>query len=143
MRLTHCYLITSKIIDNVGESKKWDQPNRVQCFIVAVAANDSSPDTFWFILISESEKDDSDVRDGYGNIIPAGSPYITVYYLERAKYPNIYQTTKKHRLFYKESIVYPFVQAMYQPTKKGYFITDTEICKILKYVEFNNLASIF
>ena len=95
-------------------------------------------------MISESEKEDeSDVRDGYGNVIPAGSPYITGYYLERAKYPNIYQASKKHRFFYKESILYPFVQAMFQQTKKGYFITDTEICEILKYVECNNLASIF
>ena len=81
LRLTHCYLITSKIIDNVEESTKSDSSQIVfSGSIVAVAAYDSSPDTFWFIMISESEKeDDSDVRDGYGNIIPAGSPYITGY----------------------------------------------------------------
>ena len=110
--------------------------------VVAVAADDNSPDTFWFVIIEgEEDQRDTPTKDQYGNQVPAGQPFLTGRYLERGRHPNIYCRSKRTLYFYKESIVYPFVQA--QETKKGFLVSDIEFCEILKYVESNNLSSFF
>ena len=82
---------------------------------------------------------DTPTKDQYGNQVPAGQPFLTCRYLERGRHSNIYSRSKRTLDFYKESLVYLFVQA--QKTKKGFLVSDIEFCKILKCVESNNLSS--
>jgi hypothetical protein len=100
--------------------------------VIAVAADDKSADTVWFVCITSKEETSDKIQiDGYGNKVPACQPYIAGVYLERSKHPNVYQKAKKN----------PFVDAT--PTKRGYLIPDTKLCEILKYVDANKLNSIF
>ena len=44
---------------------------------------------------------------------------------------------KKENFFFKETVVYPFVQ--FEETKKGHFITMQQFTDIINYVEYNGL----
>ena len=83
---------------------------------------------------------DTSVRDNYGNSVAAGQAYIEGKFLERGKYPNIYKETKKTTYFYRETVVYPFVETV--PTKNGDYISTAEVNNIICYVESNNMTAI-
>ena len=72
-----------------------------------------------------------------------GQNYIEGHYLEEI-YSNkrgiIFKMSKKTVYFYKESVVYPFVQV--KEEKKGHFLTIDDYVNILTYVENTGLSCI-
>ena len=109
--------------------------------VVAVAADDSHHETVWFIMIEEEEKSlIQAVEDSYGNIIPPNQPFLSGYFLEPTTTKCIYQKSRKITYFYKETVVYPFVQAI--PNKRGYEISNNELCEVLAFVEHNGMANL-
>ena len=76
------------------------------------------------------------MTDDYLITIAAGQQYIEGNFLERqemAKKGYYYKLQKKKVYFYKESIVYSFVQL--KESKKGLFLSNEEYVVILNYVE--------
>ena len=69
-------------------------------------------------------ENDVGVTDGYGHMIPAGHSYVRGKYMEKqgeTKHGKRYTCMKKDVYFYKESVVYPFVN--FQQQKKITFST--------------------
>ena len=110
--------------------------------VVAVAADERHTDVVWFIKIEEEESVATDtLKDDYGNIIKAGQSYLKGKFLERISAGNKYRVAKKLTYFYRETIVYPFVQAV--ALKAGYLIRNEELCEIYAHVELNGGMSMF
>jgi len=112
--------------------------------VCAVAADDSSSDTVWFIKITGNKIANEEVKDDYNHVIVAGNFYIEGNYLERqyetnkGHYFNV--TKKKSVYFFQESVVYPFV--LFQEKGGKLFVTNDTIVDIIYYVENNGLSSI-
>ena len=81
--------------------------------VVAIAADHNSLDTFWFVKISDNScTANGNEIDDYGNIIADRSKYIKGQFLEFLHENNSkknYKLSNKVIFFYKESILYPFV----------------------------------
>ena len=112
----------------------------------AVAADKSSPDTMWFILITEEECIvNCDSIDDYGFKVAAGQPFLKGHFLEKVgecrggiKFK---AQTKKHTYFYKDSVVYPFVNFV-QSGDDLYTISDIDNYEVLCYVEHFGISPI-
>ena len=52
----------------------------------------------------------------------------------------LYKLSKKKAYFFKESVVYPFVQ--FTGAKKGFLLLNKEFVTILNYIESTGLSSI-
>ena len=114
--------------------------------VCAVAADHDSLDLLYFIYIVNSDVADVDMTDGCKHDIKAGQEYISGYYLEKRSetLKGITYTVneKKSIFFYKESIVYPFVNAEEKPDKKKktLYISNNDYCDILRFVEETKMA---
>ena len=139
--------------DGIGEEDDDDnEDNNINDFflpgsICAVAASDDSGDTVWFIEIIDEDlvpSGEPNRVDGYKHVIGPGVPYLRGYLLEKIaraqrRDGDYYKVIKsKETFFYKDTIVYPFVQ--FDAQKKGLFLSNTELVTILNYVESNSLT---
>ena len=112
--------------------------------VCAVAADDSSNDTIWFIQIKTNEIANEEVKDDFNHVITARNSYIEGNYLERqhetkkGQYFNVMK--KKSVFFFQESVVYPFV--LFEEKGGKLFITNETVVDIIYYVESNGLSSI-
>lgn len=110
----------------------------------AIAADHSSLETIWFVKINDYITADVDVTDDYGVQIAAGQSYIEGHFLEKVSSSNkghIYKLQeKKKTFFFRESVVYPFVQIL--PSKRGHFLSINEYVEILNFIESNGLSHI-
>ena len=81
--------------------------------IVAIAAAEESVETTWVVKIVDQNVVARETKDFYGNVASAGQSYLKGYFLEKqtitAKgyFYKIYE--KSHTIYFKESIVFPFV----------------------------------
>ena len=97
----------------------------------AVAAAYSSKDTMWFIIqITALKQNNETVIDDYNNTIATGHYLEEIYSNKRGM---IFKMSKKTVYFYKESVVYPFVQV--KEEKKGHFLIIDDYVYILNYAE--------
>ena len=112
---------------------------------VAIAANQSSSDSVWFIKVQEINLCSSQEEvDDYGNTIPKGTIYLSGNFLEC----NTFATKSTiHRLirskktyFYKESLIFPYVY--FKEEKKVYVLDNEDLFDILMYVEQNGLVHV-
>ena len=109
----------------------------------AVAADKSSSDTVWFIKVKDSNNASVQMTDDYNNIIAAGMDYVEGNFLEKlhvVQKGTLYKLSKKKTYFFKESVVYPFVQ--FTAAKKGLLLSNEEFVTILNYTESTGLSSI-
>lgn len=99
-------------------------------------------DTVWFVkVIDDTCVDHKNTIDDYGNKVADGVYYIAenfFEYLSDAHNKKTYKLSKKVPLFYKECIVYPFVNIT--EGKKGYEIANNDFTDILYYVEQNGFS---
>lgn len=104
---------------------------------VAVAADKKSPDTVWFIKVIEADCESAtDEEDDYGNIIPKGATYFKGNFLERVNETiklEVYKLSKKTTYFYKENILYPYVN--FNETKKGLTLNKRDLADIIHFTE--------
>ena len=113
--------------------------------IVAIAADKKSIDTIWFIKVIEAEcvNDDEDEHDAYGHSVPKGVAFMKGNFLEKIQDSTngqIFKLSKKITFFYKESVLYPYVN--FKETKKGLVLSSSEYTDIIHYVENNNYCHI-
>ena len=112
---------------------------------VAVAADDNSLDPMWFIKVLKVECcGNGKYGDDYGNIIPVGVNFIKGHFMEKSVFSNskyqTYKLSRKVTLFYKESVVYPYVNS--EQNKKGFILKMDEYAEILNFVERNSYNQI-
>ena len=91
--------------------------------IVAVAAAENSIDTIWLIKVIDNACIANECAiDDYQNKIIPGGRYLKGHFLERLhtdKDGIVYKVSKLLTFFYKESIVYPFVEVISTKKKKA------------------------
>ena len=112
--------------------------------VVAILADAGSMDTVWFIKVIKNEcisngKD----TDDYGHSIIAGARYITGNFPERTSYltaQQVFRLSKKVTFFYKESVVYPFVNII--ENKKGFVLKNKDSTDIIHFIEQNGFSHI-
>ena len=87
----------------------------------AVAADQKSKDTIWFIKITNKSSAIDSMSDDYGNKIAPDQQYLEGHFMEETvsllKGYTYKLNEKKKTFFFKETVVYPFVQ--FKETKKG------------------------
>lgn len=109
----------------------------------AVAPDSSSQDSLWFIKIVDTVETNVEITDDYGNRIAPGLSCIEGRFLEKVEASAkgfLFKLSKKKTYFFRESVVYPFVQ--FTMAKKGYHLSTMEYVEILNYVESNGLSRI-
>ena len=83
-------------------------------------------------MITEELKEvDTLVKDDYANKVAPGVPFLSGKFLEPTRYDSIYKLQKKTTYFYKEAVVFLFVQ--FSNTKKGILISNEELCEVLSH----------
>ena len=83
-------------------------------------------------MITEELKEvDTLVKDDYANKVAPGVPLLSGKFLEPTRYDSIYKLQKKTTYFYKETVVFSFVQ--FSNTKKGILISNEELCEVLSH----------
>ena len=108
--------------------------------IVALAAEKKSKDTSYLMKIAcaESVKDHDDT-DSFGNTVAKGTKHLEGYFLD--SYNGVYRVSKKRAIFYKESVVYPFVQVT--EGKKGFLLSNDQFLLITKFIEDSGCTALF
>ena len=111
---------------------------------VAIAADRNSLETFWFVKIFDNNciANGNEVDD-YGNIIADGSKYIKGQFLEflhENKNKKNYKLSNKVTYFYKESILYPFVNM--NENKNSFELSYSDFADIIYFVESNGFCHI-
>ena len=113
--------------------------------ICTVAAAEKSPDTVWFIHIDSQSTATEDLTDEYGVKVGAGQMFYMGSFLEQlsaVKSGIYYKKMKKRASFFKESVLYPFVNLELKADRR-YFITCKVFFDILCYVEHFAVTSIY
>ena len=81
--------------------------------VCAIAADEKSYETIWFVYVIAVEIADTVKSDSFGHKIPPGHMYVKGNYLERSSETNKgqhFKLMKKEVFLFKESIVYPYVK---------------------------------
>ena len=79
------------------------------------------------------------IVDGHDNTIAAEQDFFTGQFLEQTTSQTVYVlSNKKHTSL---SVIYPFVQVI--PNKKGFIITNDELCELLAYVEKTGISCLW
>ena len=114
--------------------------------VCAVAADHHGLDLLYFIYIVNSDVAEVDMTDSFKHDIKAGQEYISGYYLEKQSETLkgiTYTINEKNSVFFfKESIVYPFVNVEEKPAKKKktLYISNNDYCDIIRFVEEAKMA---
>ena len=120
--------------------------------IVAIAAENSSINTVWFVYVIKVKCVDhsSSNIDGYIILynIPKSQPYLLRNYLKKVndnKKGVVYQRSKKNVFLYKGSIVYPFAEFEPNYNQKEYllFLSNNRFIEVLNCVKFTAVGSLF
>ena len=113
----------------------------VENSVVAVAAPPKSIDTIWLVHVNETNCVSLKVNiDDYGNKIPPGITFKGSFY-ERScstKEGTVFKLSKKNTFFYKESVVFPYVEL--QPSKKGYVLSNGVYADIICHMQETGCA---
>ena len=107
--------LRSTFADRIGaEALEDDETTEVliKDSIVALAAGTKARETFYLMKITEEEKEASiKETDKWGTKIKEGQLHLRGQYFEaESGYDTRYKLLKKEAIFFRESVVYPFVQ---------------------------------
>ena len=84
-----------------------------------------------------------DIEDDYGQNIFQRQQYVVGNFLERTRSTKkglLFKEESKKTYFFKESIVYPFVQ--FSTLKMELYLTNNDFADILAFVEQTGMASL-
>ena len=98
----------------------------------AVAPDELSPESIWFIKVKASFESAVEMIDDYENFIAPGLRYTEGRFLEKVDVLAkgfLYKLFNKRTFFFNESVVYPVVQL--KGHKKGFFLSQRK--STLKY----------
>ena len=128
--------LTQSVSSSHDDERRYD--SIIPQMYVAVAADDNSLDPMWFIKVLEVDCYGN--GKGYGNIIPVGVNFTKGHFMEKSVFSNSkYQTYKlsgKVTFFYKESVVYSYVN--FEQNKNGFILKIDEYAEILNFFERNS-----
>ena len=116
--------------------------------ICAIAADDRSADTVWFVYVDACCVSDSEeCVDSSGHLIPQGYQYLRCFYLEKHtdnSKGTVYKKGKNPVFVYQESIVHPLVtmEADFKSKKDHFFLDNTSYIEVLNYVQYSSLSAI-
>ena len=108
--------------------------------IVALAAGTKGCETFYLIKITEEEREASTAEtDEWGTNITGGQLHLRGQFFEtESGYDRRYKLLKKEAIFFRESVVYPFVQ---MEAKNNYYeLSADEYMQITRYIENSRLG---
>jgi hypothetical protein len=109
---------------------------------VAVAAPKDSMDSMWFVKVAKIDCIElEDVIDSYKHKVPAGTSFMKGHFLERDnehKHHTTFKITGKLTFFYKESVLFPYVQMVLKNNK--YVLHNSDWLEIQYHVEQNGFA---
>ena len=109
---------------------------------VAVAADELSPNSNWFIKVVQRKcVSNENATDDCSHTIPAGFKYIKGHFLEQVKTTKSFQIFKissKFTYFYSESVVYPFVNI--NEIDKGHLPENKDLTDILHFTGEHGLV---
>ena len=111
--------------------------------ICAVAADQQSSDTVWFIKIEGESITKEEICDDYGVKVGLGQKYLYGKFLEKegtCRGGQKFKLMRKTTFFYKESVVYPFVNFDYR--KHLYVISNNDFCDVISYVDHYGMAAL-
>lgn len=130
----------------IGEEKDdgFIQPNSY----VALRADNSTDhgDMIWLVKVADINKMNNmkSEEDSYHNVIPKGTLFFSGHFLERLNVEKRSTTYKlvdnKITYFYKESVIFPFVNIV--ESKKGLVLSDEDYTDILIYIEQQGLVHV-
>ena len=86
---------------------------------------------------------DGSCVDDHGNAVGQGVRYLKGHFLEKTDEKDnrkLYKLSKKQTFFYRENVVYPYVN--FQETKKGFALNNSDMMEIIQFVEANNYCHI-
>eukprot|EP00794_Sanderia_malayensis_P020851 gene20851-22896_t len=109
----------------------------------AIAAGDTSSDTVWFINVTKQSEATDVVTDDYGFTVQPGQQFIEGHFIElinTSSKGRFYISASKTAFFFKESVVYPFVQMSNVKGKR--FMNNNDYAEILYFVEQTGMASL-
>ena len=111
--------------------------------IVALAAEKKSTNTFYLIKVSRKNgAKQYDDADDYGKMITRGHKHLEGHFFEKiCGSDRRYKLSKKTSFFYRESVVYAFIQM--EETKKGYKLSDEEFIQIMQFLEESGCTGLF
>ena len=137
--------------DNTDDEESYVAPSDydVPDTICAVAPEEGSDDLFYFIYIVESSIAEMDMMDhpDYGHVVQKDEEYVSGYYLEKHSETckgKMYSINKKKDVFFfKESIIYPFMNfTEVNGKKKRMFLSNEDYCDLLHFVDETKMAMI-
>ena len=114
--------------------------------ICAIPADKKSSETVYFVKIvdhhANNTKDQTLTDDWDQTISPGQSLLEGRYYLHQYSRKNeaVYALDKRRVYFFKECIVYPFVQ--HECVKDGITVSNTEQCDIINFVQTTGMSSL-
>ena len=113
--------------------------------VCAIAADDKSTNIVWFVQTIGEFSFSENIIDGYGHTASPSQKFMLGYFLEQVhdqittkKYKLIH---KKNMIFYRESIVCPFVNM--SEINGHYIISRRDFVDIVNYVEHYGLATLW
>ena len=104
--------------------------------ICALAANENSTDTVWFVKILERCEVDQPYTDDYGLRVAKEQEFFSEKYLEwvgKTRHKTSFQEMRKTMFLYKTGFVYPFLTL--KKSKSLYSISEIDYCDITSYLE--------
>ena len=109
----------------------------------ASAVSSTSADTICCMKIVEKCVAAHEIEDDYGHKISQGQQYVVGNFLERTRSTKkglLLKKESKKTYFFKESIVYPFVQ--FSTLKMELYLTNNDFADILAFVEQTGMVSL-
>jgi len=109
--------------------------------VCAIAAERKSPDLVWFLSIQSENVGGK--NDSYGHRVSEGQPNLIGHYLEKSgtvKGGVKFKKVVKEVFFYKESVVYTFVN--YRVKSDYFIISHMEYVDIINYVEHYGMSMV-
>ena len=109
--------------------------------IVALAADTKACETFYLMKITEEKEASITETDTQGKKIKEGQLHLRGQFFETDPCSDTrYRLLKKESIFFRESVVYPFVQM--EAKKKHYELSADKFMQITRYIEKSHLGFI-
>ena len=127
------------MIASKGEASKYLLPGSV----CAIAVRNNTSDTVWFISVTKQSEATKIAIDDYGFAVQPGQHYVEGHFIELTKTSSkgrFYTPASKVAFFFKESVVYPFVQL--SNVRGKLFMNNNDYAEILYFVEQTGMVSL-
>ena len=135
--------LRSSTLERIGVELEEDEPVHdepaadvlLKDVVVALAAEKKARETFYLMKITQEEEQASkDEKYGWGTFIKAGQFHLRGLFFESVPGSDRkFNLIQKEVIFFRESIVYPFVQL--EASKKHYLLPEEEHMQITRFIE--------